>query len=81
MLIRCQKIRLGTEAMELDLHVGTNDDRRFVSDKFTEWGYKVIAVREIRVGAPNLITVSVGGRDEQGIIDRMCNEPEFDVKC
>lgn len=81
MAIRCQRIRLVTDAMELDLHLESEDERRFVSDKFTEWGYQVISVRGGDVASPRLITVMVGGRDEDGIIDKMCNEPEFDVKC
>jgi hypothetical protein len=79
MPIRCQTIRPADNAMELDLRLETEDDQRFVTDKFANWGYKVIAVRE--AGFPRGITVRVEGRDDQGIIDRMCNQPEFDVKC
>ena len=81
MSIRCQRIRLGIQEMELDLQLGNKDDRRFVTDTFTQWGYKVIAVRDTAVGIPNAITVSLGGTDDQGIIDKMCNQPDFDVKC
>jgi hypothetical protein len=65
--------------MELDLRLGAEEDRRFVTDKFANWGYKVIAVQE--AGFPQGITVLVEGTDDEGIIDRMCNQPEFDVKC
>jgi hypothetical protein len=81
MSIRCQKIRLAAETMELDLYLDSADDHQFVNDKMREWGYQVIAVRGGGVAIPNLITVTVGGRDDEGIIDRMCNQPEFDVKC
>jgi hypothetical protein len=79
MPIRCQEIRLAANAMELDLRLDTEEDRRFVTDKFANWGYKVIAVQE--AGLPQGITVLVEGTDDEGIIDKMCNQPEFDVKC
>lgn len=81
MPVRCQKIRLATDAMELDLCLRSQADHQFVTDKFTEWGYQVIAVREGGVASSNLITVTVGGHDDEGIIEKMCNQPEFDVKC
>jgi len=81
MSIRCQRIRPVANAMELDLRLESEDDRRFVTDKFTKWGYKVIAVRDAGSGIPQGITVLVEGSDDQGIIDKMCNQPEFDVKC
>jgi hypothetical protein len=81
MSIRCQTIRPVANAMELDLRLDTEEDRRFVTDKFTKWGYKVIAVRDAGIAIPQGITVLVEGSDDQGIIDKMCNEPEFDVKC
>jgi hypothetical protein len=81
MSIRCQTIRPVANAMELDLRLDTEEDRRFVTDKFTKWGYKVIAVRDAGDLIPQGITVLVEGSDDQGIIDKMCNEPEFDVKC
>ncbi len=67
--------------MELDFRLDSDEDRRLVTDKFTKWGYKVIEVRDAGVSLPQGITVLVEGSDDQGIIDRMCNEPEFDVKC
>ena len=67
--------------MELDLHLDAMNDRRFVVDKFTEWGYEIMDVRDGAIGVPNTVTVLVGGNDDQGIIDKMCNQPEFDVKC
>jgi len=67
--------------MELDLRLDSEEDRRFVTDKFTNWGYKVLAVRDAGIAIPQGITVLVEGSDDQGIIDKMCNEPEFDVKC
>ena len=67
--------------MELDLHLDSANDRHFVVDKFTEWGYEIIGVRDGAAGMPNMITILLGGNDEQGIIDKMCNQPEFDVKC
>jgi|GEM_PF-4216216 hypothetical protein len=79
MPIRCQTIRPADNAMELDLRLESDDDQRFVTDKFANWGYKVIAIHE--AGFPRGITVLVEGSDDQGIIDKMCNQPEFDVKC
>jgi hypothetical protein len=79
MPIRCQTIRPADNAMELDLRLETEDDKRFVTDKFANWGYKVIAVHE--ADFPRGITVLVEGSDDQGISDKMCNQPEFDVKC
>jgi hypothetical protein len=81
MSIRCQTIRPVANAMELDLRLDSEEDRRFVTDKFTNWGYKVLAVRDAGITIPQGITVLVEGSDDQGIIDKMCNEPEFDVKC
>jgi hypothetical protein len=81
MSIRCQKIRLLVNDMELDLHLDATSDRHFAVDKFKEWGYEVVAVRDGAIGIPNVVTISVGGNDDQGIIDKMCNQPEFDVKC
>jgi len=81
MSIRCQTIRPVANAMELDLRLDSEEDRRFVTDKFTNWGYKVLAVRDAGIAIPQGITVLVEGSDDQGIIDKMCNEPEFDVKC
>ena len=81
MPIRCQTIRPVPNAMELDLRLDTEEDRRLVTDKFTKWGYKVIEVRDAGIALPQEITVLVEGSDDQGIIDKMCNEPEFDVKC
>jgi hypothetical protein len=65
--------------MELELRLDTEDDRRFVTDKFANWGYKVIAVQE--AGFSRGINVVVEGTDDVGIIDKMCNQAEFDVKC
>jgi hypothetical protein len=79
--IRCQTIRSAANLMELDLRLDTEADRRFVTDKFAKWGYKVIAVRDADVAIPQGITVLVESSDDQGIIDKMCHEPEFDVKC
>ena len=81
MSIRCQTIRPADNAMELELRLETVDDRQFVTDRFTKWGYKVIEVRDAGSATPQGITVLVEGSDDQGIIDKMCNEPEFDVKC
>jgi hypothetical protein len=81
MPVRCQKLRLAADAMELDLHLGSQAEHRFVTDKFAEWGYQVLAVREGGATSPNLITVTVSGHDDDGIIEKMCNQPEFDVKC
>jgi hypothetical protein len=78
---RWHRIRLVVKAMELDLHLDSNADRQFVADTFTEWGYNLIAVRDAGVGMPNVITVVVSGEDEQSIIDTMCNDLAFDVKC
>ena len=81
MSIRCQTIRPADNAMELEFRLDGEEDRRFVTDKFTTWGYKVIAVRDAGSAIPQGITVLVEGSDDQGIIEKMCNEPEFDVKC
>jgi hypothetical protein len=81
MSIRCQKIRVATDAMELDLYLDSADDHRFITDKIREWGYQVVGVRGGGVATPNLLTVTVSGRDDEGIIDKMCSQPEFDVKC
>jgi hypothetical protein len=79
MSIRCQKIRPAANVLELDLRLDTEDDRRFVTDKLANWGYTVIAVQD--ADFPRGITVLIEGSDDQGIIDKMCSQPEFDVKC
>jgi hypothetical protein len=81
MLIRCEKITSTTEAMEIELRVQSEESRQFVTDRYTEWGYSVVSVGDAPVGIPKGIIVRVSGNDRDGIIDRMCNSPDFDVKC
>jgi hypothetical protein len=81
MLIRCEKITSTTEAMEIELRVHSDENRQFVTDRYTEWGYSVVSVGDAPVGTRNGIIVRVSGNDRAGIIDRMCNNPDFDVKC
>jgi hypothetical protein len=81
MLIRCQNITSSTEAMEIELRVHSEEIRQFVTDRYTEWGYSVVSVRDAPVGMSKGIIVRVTGNDRDGIIDRMCNNPDFDVKC
>jgi len=81
MLIRCQKITGATEAMEIELRVHSEETRRFVTDRYTQWGYNVVSVTDAPVGMAKGIIVLVSGNDRDGIIDRMCDDPDFDVKC
>jgi hypothetical protein len=81
MLIRCEKITNTTEAMEIELRVHSEENRQFVTDRYTEWGYSVVSVGDGPEGIPQGIIVRVSGNDRDGIIDRMCNSPDFDVKC
>jgi hypothetical protein len=81
MLIRCEKITSTTEAMEIELRVHSDENRQFVTDRYAEWGYSVVSVGDAPVGIPKGIIVRVSGNDRDGIIDRMCNSPDFDVKC
>ncbi|HEV8066751.1 MAG TPA: hypothetical protein VGP76_03375 [Planctomycetaceae bacterium] len=81
MPIRCHSIKLLVKAMEIELHLDTGNDRQLVEDRFIEWGYSVVSFKGSPAGIPWLITVLVTGSDRQGIIDKMCNDPEFDVKC
>jgi hypothetical protein len=81
MLIRCQSITDSAEAMEIELSAHSQEDRQFVTDRYTQWGYRVVAVRDTPLGMPAGILVLVNGDDRDGIIDKMCEDPQFDVKC
>ena len=81
MLIRCDKITSTTEAMDIELRVHSEENRQFVTDRYTEWGYMVVSVRDTPTGMPIGIIVRVTGNDQDGIIDKMCDDPDFDVKC
>ena len=81
MLICCQKIRGAADTMLIELRIDTEEKRQLVSQRFTEWGYRVISLIEAPAGERRGIFVRVTGNDREGIIDRMCNDPAFDVKC
>ncbi len=81
MLIRCQKITGATNAMEIELRIQSEECRQLVVDRYREWGYPVVSITDAPVGESSGIIVLVRGNDRNDIIDRMCNDPDFDVKC
>ena len=81
MPIHCHNIRLATEAMQIELHIDSKEKRQFVTQRYAEWGYRVLSLVDGPAGEPRGIFVLVFGNDWGGIIDRMCHDPAFVVKC